>query len=763
MSFEIVRALLVEDNPADARLFREYVKAAGQTQLQLTHALTLGQGIEHLRAEQYDIVLLDLSLPDASGLETVIQVHALFPTVPIVVLSGLDDEPTAARAVREGAQDYLVKGRVDGQLLLRSMRYAMERFRAIEALRRREEHFRALIEHALDLIAIIQPAGIIRYASPSYERILGWRPGELTGINMLSLVHPEDHAAMAGALSANNGQWHFECRFRHKDGTWRVVESSVRDLSNVPGVQGTVVNSRDVTERRNFEERLQHANQTLRAVVQASPLAIYSVNMDGTVQTWNSAAEKMFGWAERDVVGHPVPPMAQPGEPSISERLEQAREGQVSSGLEMRFLRREGSTMDATVWSELLRDSGGTVTGLVDIVADVTERKLLEQQVRQSQKMDAIARLAGGVAHDFNNLLTVITGYTHLLLAKVLPGDPARGELEQVARAAERAGDLTLQLVAFSRRQLVRSRTLDLGALMVDAEPMLRRAAGDAVDLNAVIQPDIWPVLADPGQVEQVLLNLALNARDAMPRGGVLTIAVANCALDGEAAAVAGVEPGRYVSIVVRDTGVGMSADVKAHVFEPFFTTKEQGKGTGLGLSTSYGIIRQNAGNIRVLSEIGKGAAFTIWLPAAAEGAVELAPERPDRVSLAGSQTVLLYEDEPEVRSVLQDMLSHAGYQVLACASPEETMRVAERHDGDIDLLISELRHPRAGGTPLEERVRRVRPNIAVLYISGPSEDPSRTPAHNVVFLRKPFTPETLSLRVTEALSKTVHGRAGDD
>jgi CheY-like chemotaxis protein len=266
-------------------------------------------------------------------------------------------------------------------------------------------------------------------------------------------------------------------------------------------------------------------------------------------------------------------------------------------------------------------------------------------------------------------------------------------------------------------------------------------------------------VLADPGQVEEVLLNLALNAGDAMPRGGLLTVDVANAALDGEASARAGVKPGRYVSIAVRDTGMGMSPEVQAHVFEPFFTTKGPGKGTGLGLSTSYGIIRQNDGNIHVSSETGKGTEFTIWLPAAPEGSAERMAEMPQRVSLAGSQTILVCEGEPDVRAVLNAMLTHAGYRVLACSTPDETVRTAEGHGGEIDLLISELRPARADGPPLVDKVKRMRPNIAVLYVSGQNADASRPPPGGHI-LSKPFTPETLSLRVTEALSRAVHSRA---
>ena len=622
MDVAISRALLIEDNPADAHSLGELLREAGARGIHLTHVSTLDAALERLSAAEFDVALVDLSLPDACGVEAVVHLHGSFPSLPLVVLSGLDDEATAARAVREGAQDYLVKGQADGPLILRAMHYASERGSAIEALQRREEHFRSLLENALDLVAIVQTDGVIRYASPSHERILGWRPDELVGLDVMSMIAAEDRSAVRQALRCAGEQIPFEYRFRHKGGTWRLVESCARDLSHLPGVGGLVVNSRDITERQRTEDRLRNANLAMRTALEASPLAIYSVNAEGLVRSWNSAARKLFGWKESEVLGRPLPAIAAAGEPTLAWRLSQARDGEVPAGLvapgiDVVCQRFDGTTFDANLWSQALRDVNGTLVGLIEIVADVGERKMLEQQVLQAQKMDAIARLAGGVAHDFNNLLTVISGYTNLLMGKLIPGDPARDDLEQVARAAERAGDLTRQLLAFSRRQLVRSSVVQIGALISEAEPILRRVLGQGVALAASVAPDMAPVRADPGQIEQVLLNLALNARDAMPEGGEFTLEASTACLNEEAAALAGVTPGEYAIIRVCDTGIGMDAEVQARIFEPFFTTKAPGKGTGLGLSTSYGIIRQNSGNIRVESQPGRGTVFTIWLPVA--------------------------------------------------------------------------------------------------------------------------------------------------
>ncbi len=406
MNLEGIRILLVEDNPGDARLLVELLRETGAGRVKFDHVEHLEAALESLNRDPFDVILLDLSLPDAQDLETVVRVHAHAPKIPIVVLTGLDDEAMAVRAVRAGAQDYLVKGRVDGELLVRSIRYATERGRAVEALERREEHYRSLIEHSLDLISILNPDGTIRYASPSHEKVLGYSLEELIGQNAFGFIHDEDVDRVRSAFERADGAAPIECRFRHKDAAWRVLECFGRDLSHLPGVRGVVINSRDITERKRLEEQLHH-----------------------------------------------------------------------------------------------------------------------------SQRLEAIGRLAGGVAHDFNNLLMVITGHSQMLLDAMAPADPSRDDLEQVVRAAERATELTRQLLAFSRRQGVRPVHINLNLLVQDMERMLRRVMGEDIQLVTVFAPGSKTVFADPGQIEQVILNIAVNARDAMPQGGRLTLETANCAV----------------------------------------------------------------------------------------------------------------------------------------------------------------------------------------------------------------------------------------
>jgi PAS domain S-box-containing protein len=623
MNLEGIRILLVEDNPADARLFLELVRETGAGRVRVEHVQRLETALECLNREKIDVVLLDLTLPDEQGLETVVRIHARAPKVPIVVLTGLDDEALAVRAVRAGAQDYLVKGRVDGDLLVRSLRYASERGRAIEALERREEHYRSLIENSLDLIGILNADGTIRYASPSHERVLGYHLDELVGQNALTFIHPEDLASVRAAFARTDGAASLQYRVRHKDGSWRVLESSGRDLSHLPGVRGIVINSRDVSERKRLEEQLNH-----------------------------------------------------------------------------------------------------------------------------SQRLEAIGRLAGGVAHDFNNLLMVITGHSQMLLDAMQPADPSRGDLEQVVKAAERATDLTRQLLAFGRRQVVQAKLLNLNTLVQDMDRMLRRVMGDDIQLVTVPHPGLDTVRADSGQIEQVVLNIAVNARDAMPQGGWLTLETANVLVTDELARTQlAPGPGRYVMLSITDTGTGMDADVLSRVFEPFFTTKAQG--TGLGLSTSYGIIKQTGGDIWVDSKPGAGTTFRIYLPVT-ESAVEIQEEPAESPELRGTETILLVEDEEGVRRVVEHMLRRRGYHVLSSTSSSDAMTVAEQHPGSIHLLITDMIMPDITGRKIADCLVARRPEMRVLYVSGYG-DPVGPEAENA-FLQKPFSIEELALKVREVL-----------
>ena len=626
MNLEDVRILLVEDNPIEARMLREMIREACSGPFHLEHADRLSNALDLLSAGKFDVALLDLSLPDARGLETVAQVHAHSPKVPIVVLTSLDDEAVAVRALRAGAQDYLIKGRVGGDLLVRSVRYACERARAVEALERREEHYRSLSENSLDLVSIIRAGGTIRYASPSHRRILGYAPEELVGKNAFDFVHADDRARIQSAARETGASGTFEYRFMHRDGSFRTLESFARDLSHLAGVGGVVVNSRDVTDRRRLEEQLHH-----------------------------------------------------------------------------------------------------------------------------SQRIEAMGRLAGGVAHDFNNLLMVISGHSQMLLDSMLPGDPARDDLDQVVRAAERATDLTRQLLAFSRRHTVKPALVNLNQLVQQMERMLARVLGEHIHLVTDLASEGNFVRADPGQLEQVVLNLALNARDAMPGGGTLTLKTSTALAQDS-------RIGRSMVLSVIDSGSGISIDVLPHIFEPFFTTKDHG--TGLGLSTSYGIIKQAGGEIEVDSKPGAGAIFRIFLPVAAAKMEEPADPPGESAPPPGTETILLVEDEVGVRHVLETMLKRSGYRVLSSGSTAEALVVARGHNGAIDLLITDMVMPDMSGGRIADQLASQHPEMRVLYISGYGDPVS--PSAGAPFLQKPFSNAELALKIREVLqpAASVHGSA---
>jgi signal transduction histidine kinase/CheY-like chemotaxis protein len=386
---------------------------------------------------------------------------------------------------------------------------------------------------------------------------------------------------------------------------------------------------------------------------------------------------------------------------------------------------------------------------------DVTEQRRLEEQFRQVQKMEAVGQLAGGIAHDFNNILTAILGTGQLLLRDMPPDDPLREDVEEIRRAALRAADLTRQLLAYSRRQILAPKVLDLNVIVSGLGPMLRRLLGEDVQLTTTLAPDLGPVRADPGQVEQVIVNLAVNARDAMPGGGRLSLTTGNEILD--AASVrdhAGAAPGPYAVLATSDNGTGMAAEVRSHLFEPFFTTKEVGKGTGLGLATVYGIVRQSGGFISVKTELGEGSTFRVYLPRV--DAVVQAGEDPGppQARVGGAETILLVEDEEAVRNLGRRGLAAEGYTVITAGNAVQAVEALERCGGPIHLLVTDLVMPGMGGRELAQRLTRVRPTLRVLYISGYSSDA----VAKELILQKPFTPDDLARRVREVLD----GRPAD-
>ncbi len=455
-------------------------------------------------------------------------------------------------------------------------------------------------------------------ANPALIALLGYPdPQLLLRANAAELyVDPADRKQWEETVRRDGTVRDFETRLRRYDGTTIWVRDSARAISGGGGsvmyYEGAL---EDITERKKAEEALRHANQALRAIIQATPLAIISLDTMGNVKTWNAAAERIFGWAESEVVGRPLPVVPADSDGMLRDVFRVVLRGEPLTEVALRLARRDGSTLEASVWAEPLYDSVGVVNGLLAVVADVTERRQLEVQLRHSQKMESIGRLAGGVAHDFNNLLTAILSQCENLQSELRADDPHHRDVREISEVAERAASLTRQLLSFSRKEVIEPQRLDLNAIITNIERMIQRLIGEDVQLLTKLLPGPSSIRADPSHIEQLLVNLAVNARDAMPKGGKLTIETNRIDVGGDLERPHVLKPGSYVVLSVRDTGAGMDEATLARVFEPFFTTKANGKGTGLGLSVVYGIVEGCGGHIGVDSAPGQGTTFTVFLP----------------------------------------------------------------------------------------------------------------------------------------------------
>jgi PAS domain S-box-containing protein len=511
-------------------------------------------------------------------------------------------------------------------------------------------------------------------------------------------------------------------------------------------------------QRQQAEAALRSSEERFRALVENSSDALMLIDAESRVTYITPSTTRLLGWQTDQIVGRSVFDFLHSDDRELAGNrmagVLQTPGHPVSA--EVRFLHADGSwrIMEGVAVGHLDDPSVGAI---VVNARDITDRRRLEEQLRQAQKMEAIGQLAGGVAHDFNNLLTAILGYCNLMLEELPREDPLRGDLEEIHSAGERAAALTRQLLAFSRRQMLQPQVVDINTIVQQLEKLLRRLISEDVELKTALAPELMPVRVDPASIEQILVNLAVNARDAMPLGGRLTIETSNVELD-EAYAVTHmtVKPGSYVMLAVSDTGQGMDEATRARVFEPFFTTKEQGKGTGLGLATVYGMVKQSGGYIWVYSEPARGTVFKVYLPHA-ENRIQANPEHPGRRQtdgMHGWETVLLVEDEDAVRALGREVLRRHGYVVLEARHGVDAIRVAERHTDDIHLMVTDLVMPHMSGRALAERLSNVRPKMKVLFMSGYTDHAvmHRDLTPGSAFIQKPFTPDAFARKVRTVL-----------
>lgn len=628
-------------------------------------------------------------------------------------------------------------------------------------LMEREELFRLISENAADLIAVVDMDGRRIYNSMAYQKVLGYSPEELKGSSSLGEVHPDDRprvmAAAAEARRTGVGA-NLEYRIRHKDGTWRVLESTSSVILNEKGVPSKlVIVNRDITERKRASDALRLSEGSFRSMIENAPYGIYRATAAGQLLRVNPALQKMLGYDSavellkmnlaRDLYS----------EPQQHQRIIDLLATEKGfKDVEVEWTRKDGSLTKARCSGLLVTDESEQDAYFEVFAEDATEKRLLERQLQLAQKMEAIGRLSGGIAHDFNNLLGVIIGYSEVLKKRLDVANPLREHAEEIEKAGQRAASLTRQLLAFSRQQVLAPAVLNLNALLTDLGKMLPRLIGEDVELALKLDPKIGLVKADQSQIEQVVMNLVVNARDALPRGGKLIVETSNVTLNHAYTLLhPGSRVGPYVLLSVTDNGTGMSLETLAHLFEPFFTTKERGKGTGLGLATVYGVVKQSGGYIWVDSEPGKGSSFKVYLPQIDEPVSAPVVTVLPAESFQGAETILLVEDAGPLRKLAHALLEQNGYHVLAAEHGAEALKIAEQKIRHIDLLLTDVIMPGMTGRELADRLVGQQAGLRVLYMSGYTDSAIADQGvlePGTYLLHKPFTEEALIQKVREVL-----------
>ncbi len=625
----------------------------------------------------------------------------------------------------------------------------------------REELFHLISENAADMIAVVDMQGKRIFNSLSYQRVLGYSSEELQASSSFAQIHPDDRERVmkAAEYARRSGIGKtLEYRLRHKDGSWLVLESTSSVIRNAKGEpEKLVIVNRDITERKRAEEALRRSEAGFRSVVEDAPYGIYRASMTGQFLQVNPALQNMLGYESAELLLQSDLASSIFRHAGEYQRLtELLADTEEIKDVEMEWKRRDGTPITVRCSGSRINDENGVPAYFEVFAEDVTEKRVLEKQLRMAQKMEAIGRLSGGIAHDFNNLLGVIIGYSGVL-KKALSADATLCEHAlEIEKAGRRAASLTKQLLAFSRQQVLTPAVLNLNTLASDMEKMLPRLLGEDIKVSLSLDPALGNVKADQSQIEQVIMNLAVNARDAMPMGGKLMIQTSNVQLDqAYTRDHPGSKVGNYVMLAVTDSGTGLDAETLAHIFEPFFTTKERGKGTGLGLATVYGVVKQSNGYIWVDSAPGKGASFQIYLPLHAGQLVADEQKAGPAENLRGSESILLAEDAEPLRKLAQTFLEAAGFRVLSAQSGEDALEVAAHDGGIFDLLLTDVVMPGMNGRVLAEQLLPRQPGMKVLYMSGYTD--SFIAGHGVLdpgthLLHKPFTEEVLIRKVREVL-----------
>jgi PAS domain S-box-containing protein len=762
-----LRILILEDVPMDAELVEYELERARIPFVSQRVDSREGflRGLEEFRP---DVILSDYTLPRFDGMTALSLARARAPTIPFLIVTGSVNEETAVGCMKAGATDYLLKSNLARigpaiEAALERERAHAQKIRAESALMASERRFRSLVQNSSDLVTILAPDGTITYVSDSAERIVGYSPTELIGTSLLDYL---DHTQMdhVRQLLRTNGKpdvtGPVEFSLRRPDGSAIWLEAVGTNLVSDPTIRGIVLNARDISDRKQADRELRESEERYRDLFDNASDLVCILAPDGSLQYANQAWRDGIGYGDDDIGRLRLVDIVHPDfRERYSEVLELVLKGKRLNHVELILVPKVGTplTVEANLSCTFKDGQPVTVRG---ICRDVTERKRVEEHLRRAERMQAAGKLAGGVAHEVNNMMTGVLGFSEFLLRALEPGDPRRADVEEIIRAGNRAADVTRQLLAFTRQQFLRPQVLQLNTVVEEMEKLLRRSLGEDKELELRLSPEVEDIRADRGQLEQVIINLVLNARDAMNGNGRVLIETGSTVWDDAyAARHSGVDLplGRYIMLAVSDSGCGMDAAVRERIFEPFFTTKPIGQGTGLGLSTVYGIVKQSGGYVWVYSEPDEGSVFKVYLPtwtASPRTETEIpSAEAPTR----GSETILVIEDEDVVRNLACRGLRDHGYSVLEATNGIQALRLMEEHPNPIDLVISDVVMPEMGGRKFGQSLAHLRPDLPILYMSGyTGEDVVQRGLlePGAPFQQKPFTPGTLATKVRSILDQ---------
>jgi PAS domain S-box-containing protein len=809
-----ISLLMIDDNPADTDLIRDTLPP--DADFTFHGADRLSRAIDLLKTEDIDVVLLDLGLPDSNGIDTLARFREVAPDIPVVVLTGNDDPELAMEALRTGAEDYLVKGAIDPHLLARTVRYARERKRFEQNLRESEQRFRSLVACSVDHIFMLDLEGRFAESNGATEHMGFPADHDIVGKTLEDVYAPE----VARLYRLNLDQvisTRQPLRFDHH--LDRKIDERVHTDTLYPVLLGEQLRGiggicHDITERKKAEDRVAHLNQILRAIRDINQLIVrekdaqnliretsrllvvhrgYNAAMivltgdDGLPVSYAEAGMgEAFGPLEENLKKGILPPCCdqakfQNGAFYVNDRVAVCARCPIADGcavndvlcvrlkndlrtygyLAVAMDRAKGiDAEEKALFDEMADDVSHALHHIYRekiMVSERAEKEKMEAALRQAQKMDAIGRLAGGMAHDFNNMLSIILGCVEMAISEISPEHPIHYELSEIIKAGQRSAGLIRQLLAFSRKQIVDPREVDLNRAVAEQFKMLGRLVGEDIRMEFHPGHELWPIRIDPSQLDQIMVNLAANSRDAISGIGKISVATANTSADRDPGLQQPyVSPGEYVMLAFSDTGCGMDEKTLEHIFEPFFSTKEVGKGTGLGLSTIYGIVKQNKGYIQVYSTPKEGATVKIYFPKV-ETAGQTVDEKMPAESVSGTETVLIVEDQPQLLKLARKILEHYGYHVLTAGSPSDALEICKTYQGDIHLLLTDVIMPDMNGKDLHLKVADIRPDIGTLFMSGYPESAITERGilkEGFAFIQKPFSVKILARKVREVLEQ---------